>query len=67
VVLKLVPERSAAGIEAALGHGLIGGYERLVFLAVLAAGLVFEAVWRWQRGTNVVAFHRPRRRARGAC
>jgi len=52
---------------AALGHSLIGGYEQPVFLAVLAAGLVFEAVWRWHRGTSVLTFHRPRRHAKGTC
>jgi len=52
---------------AALGHSLIGGYEQPVFLAVLAAGLVFEAVWRWLRGTNAVTPQRPRRHANGAC
>jgi hypothetical protein len=49
--------------EAALGHSLIGGDEQPVFLAVLAAGLVFEVVWRCLRGTNAVG----RRHASGAC
>jgi hypothetical protein len=40
---------------AVLGHSLISGYEQPVFLAVLAAALAFEAVWRWARGTNTVA------------
>ena len=53
--------------EAALGHSLIAGYEQPVFLAVLAAGLVFEAAWRWLRGTNAVTPQRPRRHANGAC
>src|SRR5205814_1301875 len=41
-------------IEAAVGRSLIGGNEQLVFLGVLAAGLVFEAVWRLLRGTNAI-------------
>ena len=53
--------------EAALGHSLIGGYEQPVFLAVLAAGLVFEAVWRWLRGTSAIASHPRRQHADGAC
>jgi hypothetical protein len=52
---------------AALGNSLIGGYEQPVFLAVLAAGLVFETVWRWRRGTNTLTLHRPRRPTNGAC
>jgi hypothetical protein len=40
---------------AVLGHSLISGYEQPVFLAVLAAALVFEAAWRWARGTSAVA------------
>lgn len=51
---------------AGLGHSLIGGYEQLVFLAVLAAALAFEAAWRWARGTSAVALGatRPRGEAR---
>jgi len=41
--------------------------QALLFLAVLAAGLIFEAVWRWLRGTNTVAPCRLRRHADGAC
>ncbi|HEY6279080.1 MAG TPA: hypothetical protein VIX86_22430 [Streptosporangiaceae bacterium] len=41
--------------EAALGHSLISGYEQPVFLAVLAAGVIFEIAWRWARGTSAVA------------
>ncbi len=52
---------------AALGHSLIGGYEQPVFLAVLAAGLVFEAAWSRLRGSNAITLHRPRRHANGAC
>jgi len=40
---------------AALGHSLISGYEQPVFLAVLAAALVFEAGWRLARRTNAIA------------
>jgi hypothetical protein len=31
--------------EATIGRSLIWGDEQLIFLAVLAAGLVFEALW----------------------
>ena len=44
-----------AFIEAALGRSLIDGEEGLVFVAVLLAGLVFEAVWSALHGTNVVS------------
>jgi hypothetical protein len=40
---------------ALLGHSLIAGYEQLVFLAVLAAALAFETIWRWACGTNAIA------------
>ena len=39
---------------AALGHSLIGGYEQPVFLAVLAASVLFECGWSKARGTNAV-------------
>jgi hypothetical protein len=39
---------------AGLGHSLIGGDEQPVFLAVLAAGVVFEAAWYLLRGRNSV-------------
>ena len=39
---------------AALGHSLIGGYEQPVFLAVLAAAVVFEVGWRLARGSNAI-------------
>jgi hypothetical protein len=39
---------------ACLGRSLIGGYEQPVFLAVLAAGVLFEAVWYLLRGSNSV-------------
>jgi hypothetical protein len=40
--------------EAASGHSIIGGDEQLVFLAVLAAGLVFEAIWYLVRHDNAL-------------
>ena len=40
--------------EAGLGRSLIGGDEQLVFLAVLAAAVAFEVVWRCARGTGAV-------------
>ena len=39
---------------AALGHSLIGGNEQLVFLAVLAAAVVFEVGWRLARGSSAI-------------
>jgi hypothetical protein len=41
--------------EAGLGRSLIHGDEGLVFLAVLAAGLAFEATWYALHRTNAVA------------
>jgi hypothetical protein len=41
--------------QAGLGRSPIGGDEQLVFLAVLAAGAGFEAVWCCARGTRAVA------------
>jgi len=40
--------------EAALGRSLIGGNEQPVFLAVLAAAVVFEAGWRLARGSGAI-------------
>lgn len=40
--------------ESVLGHSLIGGSEGLAFLAVLAAGLAFEAGWFLIHGNNAV-------------
>ena len=40
--------------EAGLGRSLIGGDEQPVFLAVLGAGVLFEAVWRLARGSNSI-------------
>lgn len=41
-------------LETGLGRSLIHGDEGLVFLGVLAAGLVFEGAWYIGRGTNAV-------------
>ena len=43
-----------AFVEAVLGHSVIGGDEQLVFVGVLGAALVFEAVWRLTRHTKAV-------------
>jgi hypothetical protein len=43
-----------AFIEAFLGRSLIGGNEQPVFLAVLAAAVLFEAAWRLAHGGNSV-------------
>jgi len=40
--------------EAGLGHSLIGGDEQLVFLGILAIGLVFEGIWYSMHRTNAV-------------
>jgi len=40
--------------EAGHGSSLIGGDEQLVFLAVLALGLAFEAIWHLVRHTNAM-------------
>ena len=40
--------------EAALGRSLIGGNEQPVFVAVLAAAVVFEAGWRLARGNSAI-------------
>ena len=47
--------------EAGLGHSLIAGDEQPVFLAVLAAGLIFEGAWYCVRGSNAVARRTPDR------
>src|SRR5258708_23960871 len=39
---------------AGAGHSLISGYEQPALLAVLAAALGFEAVWRLASGTNAL-------------
>jgi hypothetical protein len=39
---------------AVLGHSLIGGYEQPVFLAVLAAAVVFEVAWRLASGSKAI-------------
>ena len=50
---------------AGLGHSVIGGYERAVFLGVLLAGIAFEGAWRLARGTNAVTTGSRRIRGRG--
>lgn len=47
--------------EALLGHSVIGGFEGIAFLAVLAAGVAFEAGWYFARGTHAVRPHAPGR------
>jgi hypothetical protein len=42
-------------VEAGIGRSMVHGDEQLAFLAVLIAGLLFEAVWYLARGTNAVA------------
>ncbi len=44
-----------AFVEAGLGRSLIHGDEGLVFLGVLAAGLVVECAWCAVRGTNAIS------------
>lgn len=48
----LLPPAALAVMEAGLGRSLIHGYEQLVFLGVLATGIVFEGVWYVGKGTN---------------
>ena len=43
-----------AFIEAGLGHSVIGGYERGVFVLMLAIGCLFEAAWQMTHGTNAM-------------
>src|SRR5207247_1266712 len=43
-----------AAAEAGLGHSLIGGDEQLVFLAILAIGLGFDAIWYLVHRHNAV-------------
>jgi hypothetical protein len=50
-----------AFVEAGLGRSIIHGDEALVFLGVLGAGLVVEAVWRAVRGTNAMSSRSTRR------
>jgi len=40
--------------EAGLGRSLIGGDEQLVFLGILAIGLIFECVWYLMHRTSAV-------------
>jgi hypothetical protein len=43
-----------AFVEAGLRHSVIGGYERGVFVLILAIGCLFEAAWQITRGTNAM-------------
>jgi hypothetical protein len=43
-----------AFVEAGIGRSLIHGDEQVVFLAVFAAGLLFECGWYLRRRTNAV-------------
>jgi hypothetical protein len=49
--------------EAGLGHSLIGGNEQLMFLGILAIGLVFEGTWYLMYRTNAVTPSPAERRA----
>jgi hypothetical protein len=44
--------RALAFAEARVGHSVIAGDEQPVFLAILAAGLLFELAWSRTHGTN---------------
>lgn len=43
-----------AAVEAGLGRSLIGGYEQVAFLVILALGVGFEAMWYSIRRTNAI-------------
>jgi hypothetical protein len=46
---------SALGFAGAgIGRSLVGGYDELVFIGVLAIALAFEGLWYHARGTNAV-------------
>ncbi len=47
-----------AFVEAALGRTLIAGDEQMVFVCILVAALLFEGLWSWARGTNVMGDRR---------
>lgn len=46
-------------VEAALGRSLIGGDEQLAFLAILAIGVGFEALWYATRRSHAIAQRTP--------
>lgn len=52
-------------LETGLGRSLIHGDEGLVFLGVLAVGLVFEGAWYVMRGTNAVGSRATTARGQG--
>ena len=41
-------------VGAGLGHSVVGGHERGVFVVVLVIGFIFEAAWQITRGTNAM-------------
>jgi hypothetical protein len=45
-------------IETGIGRSVIHGDEQIIFLAVLAAGLLFEAGWYLTQRTNAVTGRR---------
>ncbi len=45
--------------EAGLGRSLVSGREPLAQDAVLAAALLFEALWAWARGSKAVVAMQP--------
>ncbi len=49
-----------AAAEAGLGRSLMGGDEQLVFLVILAMGLIFEGAWYLVRRDNAVTPTRDR-------
>jgi hypothetical protein len=49
-----LPVSGLAFVEAVIGRSLIGGNEQIVFLAVLGAGIAFEAAWQLTHGSNAV-------------
>ncbi len=46
---------AVAAAGAAAGHSLIAGREGIVFLAILAAGILFELGWYLTRGSHAIA------------
>jgi hypothetical protein len=43
-----------AFVESGLGHSIIGGDEQPIFLAVLAAALIFECAWFATHHSNAI-------------
>lgn len=44
-------------VELALGHSVVGGYETLMFLAILAVAYVFESAWASAVGSKALRRH----------